>query len=295
VPTIRSDPEPRRHRGRDVVFAGLKRHPDYLVRTIDLHGSGRHEGDRFELAGTITSLSTQPSLNDRPTLVKLVGRGSVELDLQAALECTGAAPADRFSMRFSAARRKALQLGQVESLALTLAEGSDEIAADLTLRESELTGTIRVTMHGRELQVAMAGKQTSSLLAESFNASLAEVDRIEATLHLSGSLTSPMVRLESELGSQVLAAVQSAASQVVAVHRKEMEDTLRQQVQSTLDEVDLLVDRRRRQLEQRLSEQQTTLIRLAADTFGFGDRPTIRLSVSDKSGSSSTSDTTFQR
>jgi uncharacterized protein (TIGR03545 family) len=141
VPAGGSVPEPRRHRGANVLFAGLRVHPDYLVRTLELHGTGRHAGQPFELTGTITGLTSQPARYGRPTLVKLASRGSAEMQIEAAIDRTGAAPVDRFAIRFPNLRRPELQLGKEGSFALNLSAGRNEVEADFEVGRPRVAGS----------------------------------------------------------------------------------------------------------------------------------------------------------
>lgn len=283
VPAKRRMRQPKRHRGVNFHFAGVQRHPEYLIRSLEFHGMGRNHGQRFELTGTILGLSTEPSAYGRPTVVRISGRGAVGMEVLASLDRTGDLPLDRFVIRCGTLQRPDLELGRPDAFALTLAGGRDMMHADLTHRDWELTGTVVLRMDTPGLRVAANGSATGQRLAESLNARLAGIDRVEATLQLGGSVSEPTLRLESTLGGQVLAAVQASAIQEIALQRQELKHALRQYVQDKLNDVDRLVAAHRRQLERRLDEQQSTLQRLASETIGFSDRPTMRLTASDES------------
>lgn len=272
--------EPAQKRGADVLFAGLRRRPDFLIRSLELHGTARAGGETLDVTGSLIGLTTQPSIYGRPTIVKIAGRGTGTLDIDASFDRTTDEPVDHLVVRYSGPARPPTDLGRPEAFSFALGEGRDELEADLTLRESAVEGSILVTMHTRGLQVSTKRTATPRL-ADFLNDSLADVRRIETKLHLTGSLHEPTLRLESTLGKQVLAAVQSSAQREVAARRQALEDTLEERIQAKLDEAERLADNHRREVEQRLSEQQTTLIRLAADTVGMGDRPTLRLGSGD--------------
>jgi uncharacterized protein (TIGR03545 family) len=295
VPASHGASQPQRRRGVDLLFAGLRRHPDYLVRSIEIHGKGRHLGETFDLSGTILGLSSQPALQDRPTIVKIAGRGALAVDVLASIDRRGDVPIDRLVIRCPAVQRPAIELGHSDSFALTLAGGRDEIEAKLKLTDNQLNGTLSWRIQDGGLRVAAHHTAAAERLADAMNAGLAEIGPIGATLHLGGSLAEPTIRMESELGSDVLVAMQSAATQEVARQRQELETALKQYVQDKLVEVDRVVDNHRRWLEQNLNEQRSTLIRLVADTSGYGHLPAVRMSSSERSEPHGSKPATYQR
>ena len=75
-------------RGEDILFAGCRQTPNFLVRALELQGSARIASQPVELRGLITDFATQPSLHNEPMRLRLTTTGSMPVELQATVDRT---------------------------------------------------------------------------------------------------------------------------------------------------------------------------------------------------------------
>ena len=77
-----------RGRGIDVLFAGTRRRPDFLIESLALEGEARLAGRRFRFQGTAADVTTQPALHGKPLVLEAQIEAETSLAVKAVLDQT---------------------------------------------------------------------------------------------------------------------------------------------------------------------------------------------------------------
>jgi uncharacterized protein (TIGR03545 family) len=144
APRQDASPEPSRRRGIDVVFAGLKPQPDFLLRMMTLDGEGEIDRKPFRFAGTAEGITSQPAVYGRPAVVKLQVEGAAAMTIEAVLDRTKAAPRDTLLVRCPAIAQPKRMLGRADRLSVAVSPGMARLDLELELEGERLAGRLAV-------------------------------------------------------------------------------------------------------------------------------------------------------
>jgi uncharacterized protein (TIGR03545 family) len=266
--------QPPRALGTNVLFEDRRR-PRRLIERVALSGAASVGGQPLEIVGLLTDAASEPRLHERPLQINLSTTGAFEGRLTATIDRRGERPHDVLVVDCPRLPLGEQVLGQADKLAVSVGAGDATLAANVTLDGDELSGVITLkqeaTLEART--PALRDDRLAQMLAES----LAEVDRLEAEIQLSGTMSKPKWKIESNLGPQVASGVNGAVRRYLADRR----DRLVAKVQSKVDEQLAKLQARRAEAEQellaKLGENQQLVGQLAA--LMGGNSPLEGLSI----------------
>jgi uncharacterized protein (TIGR03545 family) len=252
---------PARARGTNVLFADRRR-PKLLVERVTLTGSARLGGQPLELTGLLTDATTEPEFHDRPLQLHLQSSGGVAGSVLVTIDRRGGAAHDTLVLDCPSVLVGERTLGKADALAVTVAPGAASIKAELTLDGDQLVGVIRVRQSST--LAAATPKLRDDRIAAMLADSLRGVDRLEATINLSGTLRRPKCQIESNLGGQLADGMSGALRKYLAERR----DRLAAKVQARVDEQLARLDAKRQEAQAellaKLGENQQVVEQVAA-------------------------------
>ncbi|MBN1852982.1 MAG: TIGR03545 family protein [Pirellulales bacterium] len=201
--------EPIRSRGSDILFSRSQSHPDYLIRSLAVEGSGHLSGhsEPIHLVGTVVGLTTQPKRYGRPTRVKLATSGAAKIRMEASFDRTGKEPLDHFTVDCRNLRLPASTLGDDQLLILDMASSMARLEAELTLRGDSLDGTLHLVQDQIRLTPHVAQRLGGQAADSMITAGLGNIHNISVAIQLSGTLSEPSWNIESNLGSELVASI----------------------------------------------------------------------------------------
>ena len=258
-----------RARGTNVLFVA-RRQPKFLIERVKLAGAARLSGQPLTFTGELVDAASEPELHERPLRLTIVGAGAVDGNVVVELDRRGDLPHDSLTIDVPKLLLADRTLGKADKLAVNVTPGEASIKADIRIDGDQLTGVIEVR------QSSTLAADTSLLrddrLAAVLQESLHGVDRIAATVHLTGTLKKPDLKIESNLGPQLAAGVNGA----VRKYLTERKDRLVAKVQGKVDEQVAKLETRRQEAQQellaKLGEEQKLITQLASL---MGGTPTL--------------------
>jgi uncharacterized protein (TIGR03545 family) len=237
----------------DVLFAGLRPRPDFLIRKLTLEGEGQLHHQPFQFSGTAEGLTSQPALYGQPTVLKLEVGGAAEMLVEAVLDRTQEVAHDRITVECPELDEPGRVLGQPERLTLAISPTSTRLALVLDLRGEELRGQMRLRQEPVELTPAVAPRYGGPRLAASLREALAAIRAVEVVADLSGTIDEPAWRLRSDLGPQLAEAMNRLLEREVAARCEELAALAERTVDEELSRFQQFVDSRQQALSAKLN------------------------------------------
>ncbi len=219
-PRFEESNSPGRHRGLDVVFAGTRKRPDWLVEQLAIDGQARVEEEVFQFRGTARDLCSHPAWHGKPAEFRIEVAGTSRLEIEARMDRTGPTPRDHLVVRCPAIDQPPRLLGDPEGLALVVSPGQTRLDLVLDLAQSQLQGRLLVRQEPVEL-VPQAGRLAEQPWWHELELAFAQIRRLEATIEISGSLDRPHWRMASNLGPQVAQALNQGLGRLYERQREE--------------------------------------------------------------------------
>ena len=223
--------EPARGRGIDVLFAGLKGRPDFLVHSLSLDGTLEIGDQQYQFLGTASGLTNQPALYGRPTIVGLELTGAFTTQVEIVLDRSGETPHYRIVINCPDLTIPKRILGDEDRFAVAVSPGNTHLWIELDVRGEELSGQILLRQEPVHLAVHVKAEGAGRQLAGHLQTMVGHIHTIEAAVDLSGTLQEPAWRFRSNLGPQLVEGFTRVVRQELELRR----DQLAEQVASTID------------------------------------------------------------
>ena len=210
-------PKPERQRGDDRFFPLDEPLPDYLARLIEVTGQGEIGGDQMAVQGTIVDVSSDPQLYGKPTVVRMNGKGEADVQMKAKLDRTQDIPANILDVAYILDEATTSKLGDDDSLVVEVRAGNTRWNVHIETVGDELTGTV-VLVQEPVLMIPKT-KSGDETLGRLIAASMQNIDRIDATVELSGTVKKPKLKLKTNLGETISNGVKQGFGQEVSAQK----------------------------------------------------------------------------
>ncbi len=259
-------PEPEtRGRGTTVLFTPPR--PDYLVKRLQLEGSAQMGGQPLQLVGTITGASSAPHLFDEPTVLRLHGSEAIDMNVDVQLDRRGEIACDRLQISCPKLAMAGRTLGNADKLAIDMGAGVADFRVKLELVGDDLDGEIVFLQDALQVTPRMA-KAPNAQIAEALKAAMASVNQLQANVTLAGTLQKPQVKIDSDIGDQVAAGLNSTLKRMVQGRTEALMAKSRAQVDEQLGKLTQMREQAQQELLGQLGEGQELLGQLAKLTGG---------------------------
>lgn len=211
-------PKPERQRGDDVFFPLDNPLPDYLARLVEVTGQGEIGGDQMAVQGTITDVSSDPQLYGKPTVIRMNGRGEADVQMKAELDRTQDVPTNILDVAYVLDQPTTSQLGDDDSLIVEVRAGSTRWNVHIETIGDQLSGT--VAMLQAPVLLIPEVKADDETLGRLIAASMKNIDRIDATVELSGTIKKPKLKLKTNLGETISNGVKEGFGREISAQKE---------------------------------------------------------------------------
>ena len=210
-------PKPERQRGDDIFFPLKNPLPGYLARLIEVNGQGKIGGDQMTVQGTIVDVSSDPQLYGKPTIVRMKGQGEADVQMKAELDRTQDIPANVLDVAYVLDKATSSRLGDDDSLIVDVQSGATRWNVHIETVGKELTGTVVMIQEPVEMTPEL--KADDETLKRLIAASMQDIDRIDATVELSGTIRKPRLKLKTNLGESISNGVKQGFSREITTQK----------------------------------------------------------------------------
>lgn len=209
-------PTRERGRGRDIVFPFKHRWPSFHLVTARLSGETPGE-DSLGFEGTLTDVSSQASLVDRPTTLRVTGeKGNRRLALNGVFDFRTETPRQTLEMTYTGADLTGQRLGELGG-PVAVAKGEGALRAKLAAAGGQIDGEVRLFANALELTFPPA----SDKLMAAAQRAVSQVRSADATVKVSGPVSAPRLSLRSSLDQELArAAGETAKAELDAARAK---------------------------------------------------------------------------
>ena len=228
---FKSDPKPERMRGEDVLFHRDVELPKYLTRLINVSGHGLIGGDELQIEGTIADVSSDPVLYGKPTVVRMKGSGEAAVQMKGVLDRTIDTPINEVDLEYVLDSATTQRLGDDDSLAIDVAADKTEWTVHLTTTGDDLSGTVLLEQKPVRL-TPFVKEGVDDAVVRVIGASVQNIDRVEATVALSGTLKKPKLKLSTNLGPAIANGVKRGLGNEVSAQKEALIAQLNERVQA---------------------------------------------------------------
>jgi uncharacterized protein (TIGR03545 family) len=205
-------------RGEEVFFAGCERTPQFLVRSLALHGVARVGGQPVEIQGNLSDFSSAPALHASPIRLHLTATGSLSLVVDANIDRRSSVARDEVLVTCSGIVVPETCLGLKDRFQLVVAPSVGALSLNIVLEGTKLSGDIQFAQPQVQLIPVVVGTLRDASLAAAFNEALGDVNGLTTFVVLRGTLKEPSVTLTSNLGSAVAHGLRVALQSIEDQH-----------------------------------------------------------------------------
>lgn len=266
-------PKPVRERGEDVVFPIPNELPKYLVRLVNVSGQGVVGDQQLAIEGTMTNVTSDPRKLGKPTIMRMSGRGEADVELKAVIDRTTDQRIVDLDLESLYDRATETSLGDDDSLAIDARADSTRWHVQLRTIDDQLQGRIILTQAPATLTPRLPEKADDSL-KRVVAASMQNIDRIDATVELSGTIRKPQFDLATNLGPVISDGIQQGVRQEVSAQSDALMARLNLDFQQQQGSLIKMFNGRYAGLSSKLTDETSTLQKLIPQVAGKAFDPT---------------------
>ncbi|TWT83501.1 hypothetical protein CA13_49660 [Planctomycetes bacterium CA13] len=215
-------PETDRIRGEDIDLIGNDRLPDVLVRHCEVGGLMRANGNTYALTGFVENMTPSPELLREPSVAKLQLEGPELVRVEYVRDRRRGADVDLLTLHWPQTEAKPLRLGNEQDAGLRITGGQRELWVQLRSEGDQVQGRFVSKQTGLKMQLALDSKHAKSAAAQSMQASLDSVDRIEIDANFEGKWEDLALDLHTNLGQVFRRATEDAVNDQLAASQAKL-------------------------------------------------------------------------
>ncbi|MCE2792223.1 MAG: hypothetical protein LW697_07170 [Blastopirellula sp.] len=187
-------------RGKPIAVRGIKPMPGIVVREMDFSGSFHSTSGHIDFTGNCRNLTDRPALADSPLEFHVKGQGQRAFQIEGNITSEDGLTTQTMQVQLLPCNVPSSEVGTASSVLITASPHRMQAEGLLQIRGEQLEGTIKCFHSQLGLYVnslsEIAGGQN---VLEKLNRQLATVQSIEVTAVISGTVSEPEVRFESNL------------------------------------------------------------------------------------------------
>ncbi|MCA9033974.1 MAG: TIGR03545 family protein [Planctomycetaceae bacterium] len=201
--------EPERQRGEDFEFPLLNPTPDFHLQNLTVSGEVEIDGELVPFEAQLADVTEDAPLLGRPCVFRLRTDSNSPITMMVTYDARLEKPVTQIQAAYSKPQGQPLATGKPEKAMLTARLGEVSWGMDLTVVEKQIAGRVQLqsVLHDASL-TASEGIRPEFLTAA--REALNSIHQVNASMNLGGTLLKPTMRIESDLGKQIVDGVQLA-------------------------------------------------------------------------------------
>jgi uncharacterized protein (TIGR03545 family) len=219
-----TEPTFERLRGEMIDLEQGTRLPSTLVKRCEVAGSLTASGQRYQLAGILENLTTQPKLRPEPlrARLRLDGEGqTVRLDYVRD-DSTDVAN-ESLTMHWPDLKAPTIRLGSDDSLELDVRDGRLELWVQLNTRGDQVDGRIVSRRIDTTIELSGSERIARTPMFTTMRDTLATIDRVEIDAKFNGTWQKPQVTINTNLTAVLKSGIREATEDQIAQTRERVE------------------------------------------------------------------------
>lgn len=222
MPTSQPKPaRPTRGKGVTVRFPADHAYPTWAVRTAAISGLFPFgQGGPIAFEGSARGITSHPALLGEPATISLK---APQAQVAALLDHRKEPATDTVNFSITGLAVGATQLGSPEAVSVEVTPGTAKAHGAVVLTGDTLRGKLFFTEEGMRLIPRLGPQGGGEVIARLVTAALRDVTRLEVEIALGGTLESPDLAIQSNLGRALADGLTKAVGREVEAQRKVVE------------------------------------------------------------------------
>ncbi len=212
---------PLRHAGRDFDFRAAKPSPDFLLKNLRMTGTISVSRESVPFKALLTDVTEDPILLGRPCVMSLVAAGSRPLQLKISYDATQETPVAEILADFRDTNSIPLRAGKPEKACLQAILNDVTWQSRLVVVENRIQGYLVLDSRLDQLTFS-ANEDVRPEIIEAANEVFSSLQKLNATVQISGTLRKPGIELHSDVGAQVASGVKVAFTHQMEIAREKL-------------------------------------------------------------------------
>lgn len=197
-----------RHRGEQFEFPILNPTPGFLCRRMEISGELTLDRQLRPFQAVLSDVSSDPAMLGQPSLLRLKAEGDSPIHLAIRYDATTDVPTTDVLAELRETQIKPLRVGQEGTALLTAGLAGLSWSAKIRVQDDQIHGLVQ--LNSTLQQADITSESMTPLLKHAVVDILRNVDTVDATVQVTGTLQKPDVQIDSPLGEQVAAGLQTA-------------------------------------------------------------------------------------
>lgn len=248
-----AEAKPPRGKGQYIRFPEKQPLPGFLIKRAAVDGTANMAGSAVDFSGSLRNITHQPAIWGKPLTLDIQGqaKGGTALTAKGTFDHTGEPGKDRLNFTIKQLTLKDATFSGSDKLPIVLKQGQANIDGAVSVTDGQLDASVKTRVTQARFQAG--GKDTSDI-ARRLAGAIEGVSDFNLNLALTGTLSSPKIRVDSNLDRIIGQALGAEARKKLADARKKVEARIREQLGPKLNAIadrGQALDQYRKQIEQR--------------------------------------------
>ena len=245
--------QPPRRPGRDFEFRAANPLPDFLLKNLRLTGTMSINSETVPFKALLTDVTEDPMLLGRPCVMSVSADGSRPLQLKVTYDATHEIPVSEMLADFRDTNAIPLRAGKAEKACLQAVLNDVTWQSRLVIVEDRIEGHLAIDSRLDQLSFT-ANDDVRPEIVAAVNDAFSNLQTLNATVQISGTLRQPNIELHSDVGEQVASGVKIAFTHQLEAAKEKL-----------MDEVTDYADEHIQTLKNRFAAEYTRLLDDNAD------------------------------
>jgi len=211
--------EPPRRPGRDFDFRAANPAPDFLLKQLRMTGTISINKESVPFKALLTDVTEDPILLGRPCIMSLRAAGSRPLQLKVTYDATQDTPVAEILADFRDTNSIPLRAGNADKACLQALLHDVTWQSRLVVIDHRIHGYLALDSRLENLKFS-ANKDVRPEIIEAANDVFSNLQTLNATVQISGTLRKPSIELHSDVGDQVASGVKLAFTHQLEVAKE---------------------------------------------------------------------------
>lgn len=213
--------EQARRPGHDFDFRAADPSPDFLLKNLRLTGTVSVSKESVPFKALLTDVTENPQLLGRPSVMTLVADGSRPLQLKVTYDATRETPVTELLADFRDTNRIPLRAGNPEESCLQAILDDVAWQSRLVIAGNRIQGHLALHSRLDRLEFS-ANEDLRPEIVKTANDVLSNLQILNATVQISGTIFAPDIELHSDVGEQVASGVKVAFTHQMQVAKERL-------------------------------------------------------------------------
>lgn len=220
LPALQQEALSTPRRGELIAFPSCRQTPDIEIETLVLRGVAKAPGFLANIEGTLSHLSSHPRRSEEPMELVVQTTGDFQGAIHVRQDYAGAKRRRQIRVQCPHWNEPERQFGHPKYLGIIATGSPGLFQYEIEMLGDELDGTLQYQQTGTALSPRIGGGLATREFSAILSRAVEQVSGMTVKVRIRGSLDFPKWEVESNLGPQLVQAIQSTVEHELSLRRK---------------------------------------------------------------------------